>query len=517
MKPEWRRFAPLGLYLALVAALASFGLFIVYRQFNLSLQISLGLIVVGLALFALLDPDRARQIITGRQARYGSNALVLSLAVIGVAVVINYLVFNNTRRWDLTENKQYTLAPETLDTLAKLEQPVKAVGFFTKRTNSDQARSLLEQYRYHSAGKFEFEFVDPDANPALAEAAKITRDGTIVLSMNGQQEPVTQASEQQITGAIVRLLNPVKRAVYFLSGHGERSIDQAGQETFSLLKRTLESKNYSVQSLNLLAENRIPEDAKVIVVAGPRKPLAQQEVDLLKTYLDQGGALVAMQEPLPVTDFGDLPDPLADYLAQNWNIALGKDIVVDLTSQQPFAPYAARYGSSPITEKIQTVTSQFPTARSASVLTNTLSGVSPVELVFTADQSWAETSLDNLADSASQVAFDEGLDIPGPITLAISAENFNNNARVVVFGDSDFALDVNFVYFANGDLIVNAIDWASGQEDLISLTPKDTTSRVLLPPQSALMNLLLLATVIVVPGLALVGGIWVFAQRRRRM
>jgi len=517
MKPEWRRFAPLGLYLSLAAILASIGLYVVYRQFNLALQISVGSIVVGLALFALLDPDRARQIITGRQARYGSNALVLALAVVGIVVVINYLVVTNTKRWDLTEDKQFTLAPETIDTLAKLEQPVKAIGFFTKRISSDQARSLLEQYQYHGAGKFEFEFVDPDANPALAESAKITRDGTIVLSMNGLQEPVTSVSEEQVTGALVRLMNPVKRAVYFLSGHGERSPDESGDQTFALLKRTLESKNYSVQSLNLLAENAIPEDAKVIVVPGPRQPLAQSEVDLLKVFVDQGGALVVMQEPLPLTDFGDAPDPLADYLAQNWNILLGKDIVVDLTSQQPFAPYAASYGASPITESIQNTTSQFPTARSASVLTSTISGVSPVELVFTAEQSWAETTLDNLESGTSQIAFDEGVDIPGPITLAVAAENFNNNARVVVFGDSDFALDVNFVYFANGDLIVNAIDWASGQEDMISLTPKENASRVLLPPQSALMNLLLLATVIVVPGLALVGGIWVFAQRRRRM
>ncbi len=233
MKPEWRRFAPLGLYLSLAATLVSMGLYVVYRQFDLYLQISVGLIVVGLALFALLDPDRARQIITGRQARYGSNAFVLSLAVVGIVVVINYLVFTNTKRWDLTEGKQFTLAPETIDTLAKLEQPVKAIGFFTKRTNSDQARSLLEQYQYNSAGKFEFEFVDPDANPALAESAKITRDGTIVLYMNELQEPVTLVSEEQITGALVRLMNPVKRAVYFLSGHGERSPDESGDQTFA--------------------------------------------------------------------------------------------------------------------------------------------------------------------------------------------------------------------------------------------------------------------------------------------
>jgi gliding motility-associatede transport system auxiliary component len=517
MKPEWRRFAPLGLYLALLATLVSIGLYIVYRQFNLALQISLGVIVLGLALFALLDPDRVRLILTGRQARYGSNALVLSLAFIGIVVVVNYLIYNHSKSWDLTENKQFTLAPETLDTLSKLNEPVKALAFFTKQSNSDQARTLLEQYKSNSNGKFDYQFIDPDANPAAAQQAKITRDGTIVLEMGGHQEPVTIVSEEELTGGLVRLLNPEKRAVYFLTGHGERSPDDSGQDSLSLLKRTLESKNYTVQTLNLLAENKIPDDAKVVVIAGPRKPISQAETDLLKAYTEKGGALVVMEDPTPVTDFGDAPDPLADYLVKDWNISLGNNIVVDLTSQQPFAPYAASYGSSPITEKLSNTTSQFPTVRSTTVLTNTLTGVSPVELVFTAQQSWAETNLTNLSEGSSQIGFDQATDIPGPVSLAASAENFQNKSRVVVIGDSDFALDVNFVYYANGDFIVNSIDWAAGQENLINLTPKDNTQRMLLPPQSAMMNLILLGTVIIVPGLALVGGIWVFIQRRRRM
>ncbi len=91
MKPGWRRFAPIGLYLAGVAALVSLGLYIIQRQMSLALQISLALIIIGLALYALLDPDKIRQLLTGRQARYGSNALILVLAFIGIVVVINYL------------------------------------------------------------------------------------------------------------------------------------------------------------------------------------------------------------------------------------------------------------------------------------------------------------------------------------------------------------------------------------------------------------------------------------------
>ncbi len=62
MATNWRRFARFGLYLSLLAILFSVGWYVVQRQFDLVLQISLGLIVIGLAVFALLDPENARQL-----------------------------------------------------------------------------------------------------------------------------------------------------------------------------------------------------------------------------------------------------------------------------------------------------------------------------------------------------------------------------------------------------------------------------------------------------------------------
>jgi len=514
MKPAWRRFAPVGLYLALFAALAALGLYVVQRQMTLALQISLGLIVFGLALYALLDPDKVRQLLTGRQARYGSNALILTLAFIGIVVVLNYLVYHNPKSWDMTEDKQYTLAPETINTLNSLPEKVTAQAFYSQRSPTDTAQELLEQFKLNSAGKFDYEFIDPDENPLLAEQAKITQDGTIVLTMGAGQQPVRFASEQELTSGLVRLMNPTAQTVYFLTGHGEYNPEDVGDQSYSLVKRALESKNYTVKVLNLLADNKIPEDAKAILIAGPRQPLTQAEVDLLKQYLQAGGSLIPLLEPIPVTDFGDASDPLADYLLSDWGVQLSKDIVVDLNSQQPFAPFADAYGRHPITEPIQNVTSQFPTARSVRASAST--GASLVELVLTSQQSWAETSLDGIADGTAQIQFDEGQDAFGPVPLAVAAENLENSARLVVFGDSDFAIDANFPAYANGDLIVNAVDWAVGQESLISLTPKNQTPRMLLPPQQTALNLILLGTVIILPGLALLGGVMVFIRRRRR-
>ena len=218
MKREWRRFAPAGLYLSLLAALAAVILYIIQREWNLYLQISVGLVVIGLALFAVLDPERVRLFLSGRQAKYGSNALVMTVAFVGIVVVVNYIGSQNSKRWDLTEDKQNTLAPESLDTLKSLPQPVEAMAFFTARTNSDQAKSLLEEYKFSSKGKFDYKFIDPEADPIAAQAANITRDGTIVLKMGNRQETVTLVQEKEITAGLVRLISTKSQAVYFLTG-----------------------------------------------------------------------------------------------------------------------------------------------------------------------------------------------------------------------------------------------------------------------------------------------------------
>ena len=245
------------------------------------------------------------------------------------------------------------------------------------------------------------------------------------------------------------------------------------------------------------------------------KPVSSAEVDLLSAYVADGGALIVMQEPVLVTDFGDAPDPLADYLAETWGITLGMDFVIDQSSTQPTIAVGSEWGNHQITQELKGYVSIMPTTRSVSV-ESASSGASQVTLVSTSARAWAETDLVALQTENPQVAPDSGMDITGPVPLSAAGENFDTNGRVVVFGDSDFASDGFFMDYANSDLLVNATDWAAGQEDLINLTPKDTTQRIMLPPQSVTMNLLLLGIVIVLPGLALLGGIVVWIQRRSR-
>ncbi len=514
MSTKLRRFAPLGLVLAGAAALFAIGYYLVERKVDLILEVSLALIVVGLALFVILDPGRVRRALTGRQARYGSNALVLTIGFLGILVVVNVLVFQNTKTWDLTEDKSYTLAKETLQTLQSLPGKVTATAFFTSGISPESAKSLLQEYHTQGKGKFDFSFVDPDQNPVAARQAAIAHDGTIVLAMGDQKVLVESPAEQDLTAGLVRLMNPQSQVIYFLTGHGEHNPDDTGDMSYSQVKRLLTSKNYGVKNLNLLTENTIPSDAQVIVIAGPQKPISADEVSKLKDFQSKGGGLVVLSEPSVIYDLGP-DDSLASYMQQSWGITLDKDMVIDTTSQSPFAPFANQYTQSAITNPLQNTTAQFPTAHSVEA-GQAAQGVTVQPLVLTAAESWGETDLAGLKSQPPNISFDKNTDLPGPVALAASGEDINQKSRVVVFGDADFPADVNFSAYANGDLFANAVDWAANREDLISLNPKANTQRLLAPPKAVTMNLILLGMVILIPGIALVSGGWVWWQHRRR-
>ena len=523
MKPKWHLISRwVSIIISLVSLVVAFGLYIVQHQWNLYLQISLGLFIIGLAVYVVLDPDSVRKLLTGRQVKYGSNTLILTVAFLGILVVVNYLGYKNTKRWDLTANQSNTLAKETVDVLKSLPDKVVAKAFFSSSTSlassKDTTQNLLDQYVYDGGGKFQYEFIDPNKDPLAAQDAGITTDGTIVLYMGDSKQSAASNTETDITNALVRLMNPGTHVIYFLTGHGEYPISGGSDQSFTQLANTLTSKNYKVDTLNLLATNQIPQDASVVVVAGPQKPLSDVEVGLLDNYISSGGSVVILEDPTIDTQFDDTPDPLATDLAQTYGIILGDNVVMDAYGyqafQNPFFAVGYQYATHAITQQMNTMGTGFQSARSVSADNSLGTDYSKTQLILTVDQSWGETDMASIQNN--NVKFDEGVDMVGPVPLAVVATGTQNNSRLVVFGDSDFATNAYYVFYGNSDLIVNSIDWAAKEENLISLTPKNTVSRTLVQPKAYTMGLILLGSLIVLPGIVLVAGVGSWLGRRRQ-
>lgn len=508
------------LLLAITRGLVSMQVFTVASVDNLNQAIflSIGVIILALAAYAIMEPDRVRRFFTGRQARYGSNALIMSIAFLFILVLINVSVldpdFNLDKTWDLTEDKVNTLAPETLAALQTLPEQVNATAFFSQNSNTQGATELLNKIRDNSEGKFDYTFINPDLDPQAAMNAGITGDGKILLQMGDQKEIVAFASEAEILKGLLRLLNPESSAIYFLTGHGERDTEQSGESSMTRARDILESKNYSVKTLNLLVDNAVPEDASVIVIPGPLKPVSANEVELLKEFLNSGGSLIVMEEPSALTEFGENADPLAEMLAQDWGITFNDDIVIDLNSPQPTTAAAAYYDSThPVTINMNNLVAFFPFTRSLNTA-DPAEGVTLTPIVQTNERSWGETDFQSLTDGG-QVGLDDG-EAVGPLTLATAGENTATQGRVVVFGTSSFAADQMFDAYGNGDMFVNSVDWAAQQEDIANITPKTATERTFNVPTGIHWILILLSSIFVIPGLVLLGGVSTWLQRRRQ-
>lgn len=528
------KYAAIGLIAALVACIATgligfanllgaIGMFPlpddIQGGVNLAFQISVGLLVVSLAVSAILNPDAVRRFLSGRQARYGSNSLILSVALIGILIFVNWFVFKNPdllkSPYDLTEDKSNTLAKETLQILSTLKEPVSAVGFYSTNSDTSSMEKLLEKYKNNSGGKFTYQLVNSDMDPVSARAAGITGDGKILMQMGESQEIAGSASETEIDKALLRLISPGERVVYFLQGHGEISLEPGGDLAYSIAKSTLEAKNYTVNTLNLLTANAIPEDALAIIIAGPQKPVSAEEVTLLSAYLDKGGSLIALQDPEFFTQFGGAPDPLGNYLKSEWGIRYNDDVIID--GANPNNPFVAKssYASKehPITQGLnENLIIYMPQARSLSI--ETKEGVAQTWLISTAENSWGETAELSQTEAPQ---FDPETDVKGPLYLAVAAENSATHGRVVVVGNSLFAIDVNFDAFGNGNFFVNSVDWAAQQEDTLNLTARPRTDRVFMPPVEIWKFLLLvLFLIVVIPGMVVFYGISAWISRRRR-
>jgi ABC-type uncharacterized transport system involved in gliding motility auxiliary subunit len=519
-KADLKPFAPWALIVGVGGALAAAVAGAMYREFNVTVQVGLIVGLAGFVVAVLLDPATVLAWLGLRQTRYGANVAVMTLALLGILVIVNYLAKTNPKKWDLTEGQVNTLAPQTIEAIQKLPAPVKAIGFYSTNLASQQtsARELLDRFKAESPGKFSYEFHDLISDPITAREYNVTRDGTLVLEMGDLRETLNFASETEITSALIRFTQPVKRAVYFLAGHGELSAADTGNSGLSQAADLLSKQNYEVRELNLQISGTVPSDARAVIIAGPLQPLSAEEVVTLTNYLNTpNAAMIVMADPTieiqqVVTE--TVPDPLLEYLAGAWGIQARNDVIFSPNQSvqgQPFLPVVSDYGSSPIAEKLRRIPTIFLLARSLDS-SAPAAEVTVTPLAQTDEAAWGETDFADLAQN-NQPAFGEG-DTGGPLTIGLAASNGAGKARLVVFGDSGFPAN-QAAQTAGLNLLVNSVNWVTLDETLINLTPKTPPTRSLEFIDDLTMRVISFFTVIVMPlSVLIMGGVVWFIRRR---
>jgi ABC-type uncharacterized transport system involved in gliding motility auxiliary subunit len=459
-----------------------------------------------------------------RYLSFGGRAVLILAAAVILLFIANWLAVRNPVQWDWTENQVLSLASETLFVLEQIESPVELIGFFPQELASyreNDVRPLLHQYFIESQGGVTYEFIDPQENPAasLQYGQPPAASGAwLIVVYQDDFEVVAVPNEIEITGAIVRLLDPRQRVVYVLSGHGEANLFQGPDLSYQRLTQALIRKRYQIQELNLLTDPQIPSDAQLILIIDPRQNLTENEIELLDEHLSTGGGLVVALEPSLISELDSQSDRLRNYLSDRWGLLVHDDLVYEADLIPPLAAQGTTFASHEITLGLQNSTTVHPTASSVGSTTEIVEGLDRIALVETGERAWGETGLEILEpDPEGAVSFDPESDYIGPVVLAAALQENNSFSRIVVFGDADFASDEYFDEFANSDLILNAIDWTAHHTGLIGLTPNPVVARFILPPSQSRINAMFAGVVVIIPGAVVVAGVLVWWSRRRRL
>ncbi len=439
-----------------------------------------------------------------------ANFLVTAVLLGALFILVNFIASRRYARTDLSRQQMTTLSEQTLRALDSLTDPVSVSVFFQPTSRLyDLTHDLLDEYARRSP-KIQVEYVDPqqdiararqlvkeleikdlnlvvfraglpaapDGSAQAGSRRKYLTDADLAeydyraMQLGGGEPRVTAfKGEDAFTSALIGVTRTAAPTVWFTSGHGEKSLEDGEPTGLSEVKKVLSQQDITLETVTLLERTEIPADVQLVVIAGPERRFTEQEIGILQTYLERGGKVLALVDPLEDTG-------LEPWLA-TWGVVVGQDIVVDPARQLPFVSaanlFVTEYTIHPVVEKMKTLATLFPLARSVRPAQPLPEGITATALTLTSAEGWGETQT-----SVKTFEFNEGQDLKGPVSIAVAAERTvpakgsarEAKTRLVVIGDSDFTLNAQLPNVGNRDFLLGCVYWLTEQEQLIGIGPK---------------------------------------------
>jgi ABC-type uncharacterized transport system involved in gliding motility auxiliary subunit len=454
------------------------------------------------------------RLLNARQTKYAAYAALYVIVILAIVSVANVLANRYNKSYDSTANKRYSLSDQTAKIVKGLKQNA-AITYYDRQSGFQSAKDLLDRYSTLSP-RIRVQYIDVEKNPQIARAAGVTKLGTSFVEIGTKKEEAKSVTESEITGAIIRDLKTTTRTVCFVSGSGEHQLDDTQRNGFSRLKDILAKDQYATKSISLLEKVEVPADCTVVVIGGPQSEYVQPAVDAIKKYVEQGGrAMILLDAPLkfgrPTADNTALTD-----LLQSWGVSMDKDLLLDLSpvgqlmGLGPEVALVSTYDSHPIVDEMKGTATGFPLSRSLTVKDTDKTKVQ--KLFESSTSSLATTALDSPNVNPS-----DPKNKKGPLTIGAAGSyttgKENSEGRFVVVGSSSWPANSFINFNGNGDLALNAMNWLSSDEDLISIRPKEQENRNVTMTR-AQFNWVRLSTQFLLPGALLLTGLSVWWRRR---
>jgi hypothetical protein len=498
--------------LGLVALLFGLGAFYADRDvpaFALGNLVVATVCLLGAAALALRRPNRG-----GASAAARRMALV-RFAWVGIALLVAYTGERAAARtglvWDTTADERFSLAPATRDALAALPDTVSATLFHDAQDNRARSTRLLLE-TLAEAGPLQVRERTFDEASEEADRYGIGSSNTIVFELGDRFEVVDRPTEGAIYEALLLLGTAHDAVLYVGRGEGEGRLDQTDDAGYSGLAAALDAEGYLLRDLVMPAVTAIPDDASALLLVAPRRAFRDTTLAAIEAYLARGGRLIALLEPGDETGL--------ETLLTRWGFDLPNAVVVDPASgpvegdPPGVNPIVFQFGSHPVMRGFgPTQMLFFRRARPVLPARKPEPQDEMYGLAYSSRRAWLAL---NVAEVQRGLAPKRPADTVEDYFALVAAGRYPRepgDARIVVFGDSDFASNRYLRALYNSDVMLNAVHWAAAREPAITMRPRTITpDQFPLTPQQSLR--MLYGVGLLVPELCLAAAALTWARRR---
>lgn len=468
-----------------------------------------------------------KQALSTRTAKVGGYNVVLALIVLAILVAVNVLFSvlpSKFTQFDISAAQLYSLTSDTKVVATNLDKDVTIYWITQAGQESTVLDKLLDRYQDLS-DLITVVKKDPDIYPTFAQqyTDETVVNNSLVVECGDKSRyisyddiyqvdtasyyttgSVSQSfdGEGQITSAIDYVVSDELPKIYLLSGHGEVALS----DTFS---NELTRSNYeTVEDFSLLNVDEIPEDCDALLINAPTSDISDEELTMLRDYVQGGGKLLVLSGPQKEASLTNLDTLLADY-----DVTVSDGIVVD-TDREHYAftaPYVLMpdIESSDITDPLTEESSHVivPIAQGLTVGSNG----SVTALLTTSDEAFSKA-----AGYAMTTYEKEDGDTDGPFTLAVSITDSTAEGKIVWVA-SDYLLDDTYNSYSSGanlDLVMNGLSWMIGKNDAVSIRAKSLNNSYLTISSSS-ATVLKVVMIGVIPVCFLLLGIDEVLRRRK--
>ncbi len=398
--------------------------------------------------------------------------LLVTFLVLCLLATTAWLSSRYTLETDWTANSRNTLSETTVKLLDTLTGPVKITAYLNEKLPvRKKIRQIVSRYSRNKPDTT-LSFVVPASQPDKVRELDIGPEGAVIVNYQGRIEKLTVVDESSLTNALLRLANARERWVTFLTGHGERSPTGKANHDLGKFGKELDRLNIKVLTLNLATLAAIPDNTSVLVVAGPRVPLLDGEIDIVLDYVQRGGNLLWLSDP----DNDQLSVMEADLGIRQY-----PGTIIDSSSHlygidDPTFVIVSTYYPHNVTRSFQTTT-VFPVTAALEMDEETDYVANPI--LTSVVRSWTETG-----PIEGEVRFDaDSEEQEGPLDLAFALTRefgAGREQRIIVTGDGDFLSNAFIGNVGNLDLGLRMINWLSHDDRFIEIPPKTAIGQKLL-------------------------------------